>query len=69
MKCFYREDDYAAIAEAIRIRHRVVHVHGLIREVSGEERHLASVVVDRILLPDSFTFADVEHFLNGGTVQ
>ena len=57
------------MVEAIRVPHRVVHVHGLIREVSGEERHISSVEVDRILLPDPFTFADVEQFMSGGTVQ
>jgi hypothetical protein len=66
VKCTYRpEEEYEAIVEALRVPERVVHVHGLIREVAGQEKRIALIEVDRILLADPFSFEDVEKFISG----
>ncbi len=69
VKCSFGEDDYEAIVEALRVPDRVVHVHGLFRETGGTERRITSIEVDRVILADSYTFADLTKFLDSGTVQ
>jgi hypothetical protein len=71
IKCLYVPDHehYDAIVEALKVQDRVVHVHGLIRTITGKEKQIDSITVDRILLADPYTYDDVLKFFDSEASQ
>jgi hypothetical protein len=68
VKCFYGQDDYAAVWETLKSPGQIVHVRGTI-VTETQKRNIDHITVSNIIPAEPYSYADVERFLGGDRPQ
>lgn len=63
IKCFYKDEMYKRIANAVQKRNQIIHVHGLVR-ASVLNRRIEEIDVDNMITPEPFTVRDYMKFVH-----
>ncbi|MBB5060230.1 hypothetical protein HDF16_004966 [Granulicella aggregans] len=62
VKCFFKEDDYAAVVESLKNKGQILHVRGVVTTETSK-RDIDHITVSRIVPSEPYSFADVKSFL------
>jgi hypothetical protein len=68
VKCFYKEDDYAAVWETLKRPGQILHVRGSV-VTDTQKRNIDHISVSNIIPADTYSYTDVEKFLGGNRPQ
>jgi hypothetical protein len=68
IKCFYEDDDYQAIYDALKNREQIVHVRGTV-STDTRKHEIRHVHVKSMILAEPFGYEDLERFLGASRPQ
>jgi hypothetical protein len=68
VKCFYGEDDYAAVWETLKRPGQILHVRGAV-VTDTQKRNIDHITLSNIIPAEPYSYADVEKFLGGNRPQ
>lgn len=68
IKCYFNDDDYAAVVETLKRKGQILHIRGTV-VADTQKRNIEHVTVTRIIPSEPYSYADVEKFLGNNWRQ